>query len=81
MNRSGYYKWRQRQGKMNRYERDRVELTRLLQAAHEKHPSHGYHRLAHEGLVSDPALIDETKKVFMVRRGGKAYCSIEKLLG
>ena len=33
------------------------------------------------GLVSDPALIDETKKVFMVRRGGKAYCSIEKLLG
>ena len=48
MNRSGYYKWRQRQGKMNRYERDRVELTRLLQAAHEKHPSHGYHRLAHD---------------------------------
>ena len=47
VNRSGYYKWRQRQGKMNRYERDRVELTRLLQAAHEKHPSHGYHRLAH----------------------------------
>ena len=34
--------------KMNRYERDRVELTRLLQAAHEKHPSHGYHRLAHD---------------------------------
>ena len=33
------------------------------------------------GLVSDPALIDETKKVFMVRRGGKAYFSIEKLLG
>lgn len=48
VNRSGYYKWRQRKGKMNRYERDRVELTRLLQAAHEKHPSHGYHRLAHD---------------------------------
>ena len=48
MNRSGYYKWRQRQGKMNRYERDREELTRLLQAAHEKYPSHGYHRLAHD---------------------------------
>ena len=48
VNRSGYYKWRQRQGKMNRYERDRAELTRLLQAAHEKHPSHGYHRLAHD---------------------------------
>lgn len=33
---------------MNRYERDREELTRLLQAAHEKRPSHGYHRLAHD---------------------------------
>ena len=30
---------------MNRYERDREELTQLLQAAHEKHPSHGYHCL------------------------------------
>ena len=48
VNRSGYYKRRQRQGKMNRYERDREELTRLLQAAHEKHPSHGYHRLARD---------------------------------
>ena len=48
VNCSGYYKWRQRQGKMNRYERDREELTRLLQAAHEKHPSHGDHRLARD---------------------------------
>ena len=31
---------------MNRYERDRGELTWLLQAAHEKHPSHRYHRPA-----------------------------------
>ena len=48
VNRSGYYKWRQRQGKMNRYERDREELTRLLQAAHGKQDSHGYHRLARD---------------------------------
>ena len=34
--------------KMNRHERDREELTRLLQAADEKHPSHGYHRLARD---------------------------------
>ena len=32
-------------------------------------------------LANDVSLIAETKKAFMVRRGGKAYCSIEKLLG
>ena len=49
LNRSGYYKWKARQGQLNRYERDRIELTKLLQEAHKKHPSYGYHRLA--GLV------------------------------
>ena len=46
VNRSGYYKWRQRRGTQNRYERIRSELTQLLKAAHKKYPSHGYHRLA-----------------------------------
>ena len=46
VNRSGYYKWKSRQGKPNRYEQDRVLLTQLLEKAHKEHPSHGYHRLA-----------------------------------
>ena len=46
VSRSGYYKWRKRQGSKNRYERDRDLLTGLLQQAHQKHPSYGYHRLA-----------------------------------
>lgn len=29
--------------------------------------------------ANDASLIAEVKKEFMVRRGGKAYCSIEKL--
>ena len=48
INQSDYYKWKQRQGKQNRYEKDRVLLTELLQEAHKKHPSHGYHRLAND---------------------------------
>ena len=32
-------------------------------------------------LANDASLIAEAKKEFMVRRGGKAYCSIEKLFG
>lgn len=46
VNRSGYYKWRQRQGKVNRYEQDRELLTGLLREVHNQHPSYGYHRLA-----------------------------------
>ena len=48
VNRSGYYEWRRRKGKPNSYEKDRIELTRLLHSAHKKHPSYGYHRLAYE---------------------------------
>lgn len=46
INRSGYYKWQQRQGRFNRYEEDRQLLTRLLHEQHQKRPSYGYHRLA-----------------------------------
>ena len=46
ISRSGYYKWRNRQGSKSRYEKDRELLTSLLQQAHQKHPSYGYHRLA-----------------------------------
>ena len=46
VNRSGYYKWLKRKGKPNKYEKDRELLTELLEEAHQKHPSYGYHRLA-----------------------------------
>lgn len=46
VSRSGYYKWRNRRGLKNRYEKDRQLLTELLQQVHQKHPSYGYHRLA-----------------------------------
>ena len=46
INRSGYYKWKARQGQLNRYEQDRILLTQLLQEEHKLHPSLGYHRLA-----------------------------------
>lgn len=41
VNRSGYYKWRQRKGTLNRYEQNRIVLTELLQTAHENIPRMG----------------------------------------
>ena len=46
VNRSGFYKWKTRQGVKNQYETDRELLTELLLEVHKKHGSYGYHRLA-----------------------------------
>ena len=46
VNPSGYYKWRGRRGKENRYGKDRELLSTLLKDAHKRHKSYGYHRLA-----------------------------------
>ncbi len=46
VSRSGYYKWKSRQGVKNRYEKDRELLTEFLKETHSKHKSYGYHRLA-----------------------------------
>lgn len=46
VNRSGYYKWKQRLGTVNRHEKNRRILTQLLQKQHAKFPSYGYRRLA-----------------------------------
>lgn len=46
VNRSGYYKWVNRKGTINRYEQDRIDLTELLQQEHKKHKAMGYHSLA-----------------------------------
>ena len=78
VNRSGYYKWKSRQGKMNRYERDRKILTELLQKAHEQHPSHGYHRLAddvfHEtGWVFSHRLAHQCCKAAGIRSKARKY--------
>lgn len=57
VNKSGYYKWKNRQGTLNRYEKDRILLTRLPEQKHQEHPSHGYHRLAN-------AVFEQTGWVF-----------------
>ena len=48
VSKSGYYKWKNRKGQLNRYEQDRLLLTKLLAEEHRKHPSHGYHMLAND---------------------------------
>ena len=46
VNRSGYYAWKNRKGKLNRYETKRQILTEYLTEMHKHHKSYGYHNLA-----------------------------------
>ena len=46
INRSGYYKWRKRQGTENRYAQNRRLLTELILERHQKHKVWGYHNIA-----------------------------------
>ena len=46
VNRSGYYKWKNRKGTINQYEEKRKVLSNLILNEHQKHKSYGYHRLA-----------------------------------
>ena len=78
VNRSGYYKWKAREGQLNRYEKDRILLTELLQKAHEKYPSHGYHRLANDvfqetGWVFSHHLAHQCCKVAGIRSKARKY--------
>lgn len=78
INRSGYYKWKARQGTTNRYEQNRIILTEFLQKAHEKHPSHGYHRLANDvfqetGWVFSHHLAHQCCKAAGIRSKARKY--------
>lgn len=46
INRSGYYKWKNRKGFPNKYEQKRIALTKQLKDMHLKHSTYGYHNLA-----------------------------------
>ena len=78
INKSGYYKWRSRLGKLNRYEQDRQLLTELLTEQHRKHPSHGYHMLAEDvfqetGWVFSHNLAHKCCKEARIRSKARRY--------
>jgi transposase InsO family protein len=46
VSRSGYYKWVERNGRLNRYEKNRENLKPLIIAIHELHSVYGYRNIA-----------------------------------
>ena len=83
VSKSGYYKWKKRQGALNRYERDRQLLTNLLTEQHQKHPSHGYHMLADDvfqetGWIFSHNLAHKCCKEAGIRSKARKYCYKKK---
>ena len=78
VNRSGYYKWRNRQGTENRYVRDRRALTQQIVEQHQKHRAWGYHAIAHSirqdtGWVLLDNLVHKCCKAAGIRSLAKRY--------
>jgi putative transposase len=78
INRAGYYKWKARQGHLNRYEQDRQLLTELLKEEHKKHKSLGYRRLAYNirvntGWVFSDNLAHKCCKTAGIRSQARRY--------
>lgn len=78
VNRSGYYKWVARKDEPNRYEQDRILLTKLLKEEHEKHKTKGYHNLAkaikmQTGWVFSDNLAHKCCKVEGIRSKARRY--------
>ena len=83
VSKSGYYKWKHRQGTLNRYEQDRQLLTKLLFEQHKKHPSHGYHMLAEDvfqetGWIFSHNLAHKCCKDAGIRSKARKYCYKKK---
>lgn len=78
VNRSGYYKWKSRQGIKNQYEFNRECLTELLKEVHNKHKSYGYHRLAtairnETGWIISDNLVHKCCKFAKIKSNTKHY--------
>lgn len=78
VNRSGYYKWRNRKGRNNQYEINRALLSELIIDAHEKHKSFGYHRLSvlirnDTGWIVSDNLIHKCCKFLNIKSKAKHY--------
>ena len=46
VSRSGYYKWLNRKGTLNNYQKNRLDLEKLVIEIHEKHSTYGYRSIA-----------------------------------
>ncbi len=78
INRSGYYKWKNRKNKKNKYEEYRDFLYPYIEEIHKKHKAYGYHAIAavlreQTGLIFSDNLIHKICKYHKIKSKVKHY--------
>lgn len=78
ISRSGYYKWSQRKGHLNRYEQARQDLGKCIKEVHKRKPSYGYHRInailrRETGWIVSDNLVHQVCKSLHIRSCAKHY--------
>lgn len=78
ISRSGYYKWLNSKEKLNKYEINRLELSKLIEDIHKRKPSYGYRRinriiLRETGWIVSNNLIHKICKKLKIKSRAKHY--------
>ena len=78
VSRSGYYKWLKNKDVLNKYELDRLELSKLIEEIHKRKPSYGYRRinariLVETGWIVTDNLVHKVCKALKIKSKAKHY--------
>ena len=78
ISRSGYYKWLKNKDILNKYEIDRLELSKLIEEIHKRKPSYGYRRinariLVETGWIVTDNLVHKVCKSLKIKSKAKHY--------
>jgi transposase InsO family protein len=78
ISRSGFYKWLKNKDTLNRYEKDRLLLRKLIEEIHNRRPSYGYRRinskiLVETGWIVSNNLVHKICKALKIKSKAKHY--------
>ena len=78
ISRSGYYKWLKNKDILNKYEKDRIELGKIIKEIHYRKPSYGYRRinriiLRETGWIVSDNLIHKICKCLKIKSKARHY--------
>lgn len=78
VSRSGYYKWLKRKNILNQFEKNRLDLKKIIEDIHRRKPSYGYRRinakiLAETGWKVSDNLVHKVCKLNNIKSNAKHY--------
>ena len=83
ISKSGFYKWKNNKDKLNRWELNRLNLSKEIVKYHNQNPSYGYHRITYmikkdTGWMISDNLVHKVCKILKIYSKAKHYRHVKK---